>query len=606
MSAPEFDGATFAKRLNTSPGVYLMRDEKGKSLYVGKAKNLRKRVASYFDKRPKNTRTMSMVEKIRDIEVSLTRTEGEALLLENEWIKSLKPRYNILLRDDKSYPYISLSTRDEYPRISFHRGAQRGGGRFFGPFPSAASVRESIGLIQKLFRVRTCEDSIFQHRSRPCLQHQIKRCTAPCVGKVDQAAYGEDVRDAVLFLEGKNDNIIQRLVKRMETAAAAKEYERAADLRDQVQLLRQIQARQFVSDADGDADIIAVASSGTTSVVQMVSFRGGRNLGQRSFFPANSKGESHADILQAFLGQYYQGKVPPPILILSDNPPERELFGEVLSRLAGRKVRLIFRPRGSRAQWLKLAKSNAENAIRLHQAARSTIMEQLDSLAGLLKLPETPEYIECFDISHSSGKQTVGSCVVFSQNGPQNSLYRRFNLKNITPGDDYAAMRQVLQRRYQRLVAEHAILPDLIIVDGGKGQLRQAIEVINELGISEIPVLGIAKGPGRRAGYEEWVLPTAPFRLNPPPDSSAAHLVQQIRDEAHRFAITGHRSRRQKVSVRSGLESLPGIGSKRRRSLLQHFGGLQGVKKAGVEELAGVPGISRKLAEKIYLALHGS
>lgn len=605
MTKPLFDGANFARRLNTSPGVYLMRDENGKSLYVGKAKNLRKRVSSYFNNRPKNTRTMAMVDKIRDVEVSLTRTEGEALLLENEWIKSLKPRYNILLRDDKSYPYISLSTRDAFPRISFHRGAQRGGGRFFGPFPSAASVRESIGLIQKLFRVRTCEDSIFLHRSRPCLQHQIKRCTAPCVALIDQETYRENVNDAVLFLAGKNDNIIQRLIARMETASTNREYERAAELRDQVRLLRQIQARQFVSNADGDADIIAVASEGGASVVQLVSFRGGRNVGQRSFFPSNSRGEMHADILQAFLGQYYQGKPPPPVLIVSENPPERELFSKVLSRQAGRKVRLIYRPRGSRAQWLKLAKSNAENAIRLHQVAKSTILQQLDSLAGLLELSGAPERLECFDISHSSGKQTVGSCVVFDQNGSQNSLYRRFNLKNITPGDDYAAMRQVLQRRYRRLVTEEAILPDLIIVDGGQGQVRQAVEVIAELGLADIPILGIAKGPGRRAGYEEWVLPVKPFRLTPPPDSAAAHLVQRIRDEAHRFAITGHRSRRQKVSVRSGLESLPGIGAKRRRSLLQYFGGLQGVKKAAVEELACVPGISAKLAEKIFSALQG-
>lgn len=605
-SSKSFDGTHFARRLNTGPGVYLMRDTKGKALYVGKAKNLRKRVSSYFDKRPKNARTMLMVEKVREVEVSLTRTEAEALLLENEWIKSLKPRYNILLRDDKSYPSISLSMHDDFPRISFHRGAQARGGRYFGPYPGAASVRESIGLIQKLFRIRTCEDSFFLHRSRPCLQHQIKRCTAPCVALIDQDSYRDDVNDAVLFLEGKNDNIVQRLVKRMETASAAREYERAAQLRDQVQLLRQIQSRQFVSDSGSDADIIAVATEGSVSVVQLVSFRGGRNLGQRSFFPANIKGQQNAAILQAFLGQYYRDKPPPPLLVLSENPPERELFSEVLSRKAERKVRLVFRPRGTRAQWLKLTKTNAENVLRLHQAAKSTILQQLKALADLLQLADVPERIECFDISHSSGKQTVGSCVVFDQNGPQNSQYRRFNLNNITPGDDYAAMRQVLQRRYQRLVVEQAILPGLVIVDGGPGQLRQAVEVFAEFGLVDIPILAIAKGPGRRVGYEEWFMPVAPFRLNPSPDSVAGHLVQRIRDEAHRFAVTGHRSRRQKVSVRSGLESLPGIGAKRRRQLLQHFGGIQGVKKAGVDELTGVPGISEKLAQKIYSAFHGS
>ncbi len=606
MSATEtgFDGRKFARRLSAGPGVYLMRDAEGSALYVGKAANLRKRVSSYFDARPKIDRIMRMVARIHSIEVSLTRTEAEALLLENEWIKSLKPRYNVLLRDDKSYPWVMFGTDHEFPRIAFHRGGKDKKRVYLGPYPSASSVRESINLIQKLFLLRNCEDSYFSHRTRPCLQYQIKRCTAPCVDKVEAAAYSRQVEDALLFLRGNSQKVITRLIRRMEKAAELQQYEQAAQYRDQINHLKQMQARQFVSAGNGDLDIIALAKLQRRCAIEVISVRGGRSLGQRDYFPSQSEGHSEAEILQAFLGQFYRVRTAPPELIISHSIEQQELFESVFSERSGRKVRIQSRPRSHRKQWLELAGRNALNALHMRSSETSRISKQFEALAELLSMAEVPETIECFDISHTSGHKTVASCVVFGADGPVKSRYRRYNLKGFEPGDDYAAMREVLRRRYRKLQKDEGHLPDLIIVDGGKGQLGVALEALAECGLTDIPLMGVAKGPSRRAGYEEWVLPVKPYSLRPGPESSASHLVQQVRDEAHRFAITGHRGRRQKAVVHSVLEDIPGVGARRRRALLTHFGGIQGVRKAGVEELAGIPGINRQLAARIFKALH--
>ncbi len=599
-----FDGKALAARLPTRPGIYLMRDSDGTPLYVGKARNLRKRVASYFDARPKIERIMRMVARINQIEVSLTRTEGEALLLENEWIKSLKPRYNVLLKDDKSYPWIVLTTAHEFPQIAFHRGARDKRKRYFGPYPSASSVRESINLIQKLFRIRNCEDSYFSHRNRPCLQYQIRRCTAPCVGLVNQADYADQVQDAMLFLQGKNQKVLTRMISRMEQASSALEFEAAAMFRDQISSLKQMQAQQFVSGRQTDIDFIALAQERSQACVQLVSIRGGRNLGQRSYFPSQAEGYEAAEIMEAFMGQYYQDRQPPAHLVISHDLAHKKLLEEVFSTQAGRRVSIQSHPRGDRRQMLVSAVRNSRQALQMRLASKANMNVQFEALQTILGLEEVPGSLECFDISHTSGNQTVGSCVVFDSNGPVKSRYRRYNLKGITPGDDYAAMHQVLTRRYGRTQAEDGVFPDLLIIDGGKGQLKQAEQVLAEYGLAGIPMIGIAKGRSRRAGHEEWILAAPTRSLRPGPESPASHLVQQIRDEAHRFAITGHRGRRQKAATKSTLEKIPGIGPRRRRALLNHFGGLQGVNKAGVEELSSVPGISRILAEEIYRALH--
>jgi len=600
----DFDGKATASRLPTRPGVYLMRDGAGTPLYVGKARNLRKRVSSYFDARPKVERIMRMVARISQIEVSITRTEGEALLLENEWIKSLKPRYNILLRDDKSYPWIVITSSHDAPRIAFHRGSRDKSMDYFGPYPSASSVRESINLIQKLFRVRNCEDSYFAHRSRPCLQYQIRRCTAPCVGLVSKDKYAEQVKDAVLFLQGKDHKVLTRIISRMEKAAAELDFETAAMYRDQINSLKLMQAQQFVSGKQADIDFIALAQDQGQSCVQLVSIRGGRNLGQRNYFPSQAEGYTGAEVLEAFLGQYYQDRLPPGDLVVSHPLESESLLATVFTEQSGYKVSIQARPRGHRKKMLESALRNSRQALQMRLASKANMTAQFDALQSILQLEEPPGTVECFDISHTSGNQTVGACVVFDQNGPVKSRFRRYNLKGITPGDDYAAMRQVLTRRYGKMQTEEGLLPDLVIIDGGKGQLSQAEEVLAEFGFNGIPLMGVAKGRSRRAGHEEWIL-ASPYRsIRPGPEVPASHLVQKIRDEAHRFAITGHRGQRQKASTKSTLEKIPGIGPRRRRALLNHFGGLQGVNKAGIEEISSVPGISRLLAEEIFRALH--
>ena len=598
-----FDGRAYASRLPQAPGVYLMRDADEQALYVGKARNLRKRVASYFTKSDHSPRITRMLQKVAQMEISLTRTESDALLLENEWIKSLKPRYNIQLRDDKSYPFLHL-TGHAFPRVAFHRGARSTEGEYYGPYPSAGSVRRSIQLIQRLFRLRNCEDSFFEHRSRPCLQYQIERCTAPCVGYIDEPAYAARVQQARWFLEGRSQEVIDALVSEMESASEALEFERAADLRDQIRTLKKMQAQQFVAGSKTDTDIIAAAEQGGAVGLQVLSFRGGRNIGQRSYFPVNANGSRLEEVVDAFIGQFYQKRRPPESLVVSHAPENLDILESALSEAAGRSVDIQPNPRGERRRWLQQTRENAHNALSLKLASQASLARQFDALVTCLELDQVPERLECFDVSHVSGQQTVASCVVFDQNGPVKSQYRRFNLTGITPGDDYAGMHQVLTRRYTRQKREDAVLPDLLVVDGGKGQLNQALEVLEELGIADqMTVIGIAKGPSRRAGHEEWLVDDG-RSLQPGPDSPASHLMQRIRDEAHRFAITGHRGRRQKKARESSLEAIPGVGAKRRKALLSHFGGLRGVEGAGIAELATVPGISTQMAETIYRHLH--
>ncbi len=600
-----FDSAGFLKTLTSRPGVYRMFDANGQVLYVGKARNLKKRVSSYFRRSGLAPKTRALMKQMASVEVTVTATEAEALLLENNLIKLHRPRYNILLRDDKSYPYIYLSTDRQYPRLSFHRGARKGKGRYFGPYPSSGAVRESLHLLQKMFRVRQCEDSFFANRSRPCLQYQIKRCTAPCVGFISPEDYAQDVRHTVLFLEGKSTALNAELVERMEAAAAQLDYEQAAVYRDQIASLSRVQERQYVSGESGDMDIVAVALSGGLACVQVFFIRHGVNLGNKVFFPRIPRDSSEPEVLSAFVAQYYLEHPVPGRILLNCELDDADLLAEALSEKAQRKVVLSSRVRGERARWLQMGVENARQALAARLGSQAGMQRRLHLLQQLLELDEPPRRIECFDISHSQGEGTVASCVVFDREGARKSDYRRFNISDITPGDDYAAMEQALLRRYTRLKKEDAALPELLLIDGGKGQVSSAQKVMEELQISEILLVGVSKGPERRAGMEILHIPSQQRELDLAPDSPALHLVQQIRDEAHRFAITGHRQRRAKARNVSPLEGIPGVGPRRRQQLLKHFGGMQEVARAGVEDLGKVSGISRDLAQKIYDTFHG-
>ncbi len=605
---PSFDSKAFLKNLTSRPGVYRMLDAEGTVIYVGKAKNLKKRVSSYFRNQGLAPKTQALVSNIAAIEVTVTHTENEALLLENNLIKQLRPRYNILLRDDKSYPYLYLSD-DEFPRLGFHRGNRGKKGRYFGPYPSAAAVRESLNLLQKLFPVRQCEEHFYRNRSRPCLQYQIKRCTAPCVGLVSRERYAEEVRHAVMFLEGKDNAIIDELVQRMEQASNSLEFELAAHYRDQIANLRRVQEKQYVMGEGGDLDVVAARLRNGIGCVQVFFIRGGRNLGNKSYFPSHTAESDEADLLQAFLPQYYlaegrSGSSLPGEILLSTHLPEQELLQQVLSEKAGRKLALSDRVRGDRARWLELAVTNAEQALSSHLAAKANIYARFIALQEAFSLAEMPQRLECFDISHTMGEATVASCVVFDTNGALKSDYRRFNIEGITPGDDYAAMRQALTRRFKRLKEGEGKFPDILLIDGGKGQLAQAEEVMAELQIAGVMLIGVAKGPERRPGLEQLILSGQAQPTILPADSPALHLVQQVRDEAHRFAITGHRQRRAKARRSSVLEGIPGLGPKRRQQLLKQFGGLQEVARAGVDDLCKIKGISRQLAQSIYDVFH--
>lgn len=600
-----FDHKAFLKTLTTRPGVYRMLDRDGTILYVGKAGDLKKRVTSYFRKSGLSVKTQSLVEQIADIEVTVTRTEAEALLLESNLIKQHRPRYNILLRDDKSYPYIYLSSDQDFPRLCLHRGARRRKGRYFGPYPSALSVRDSLQLLQKLFRVRQCEDSFFANRSRPCLQYQIKRCAAPCVGLIDKARYAADVERTVMFLEGRSSEVIDGLVTEMEAAAAAHEYEQAAVYRDLIASLGRVQEKQYISKQGGDVDIVACLTDKGSACVQVFYIRGGRNLGNAVFFPKVPLETPAADVLSAFLPQYYLGKDVPGEVLLSHALEDDEVLSKVLSEHAGHRVRVRANVRGDRAQWIKMALSNAELALTTHINTRKGFSGRLQSLTEALGLDEVPERIECFDISHTSGESTVASCVVFGLEGPLKSDYRRFNIRDIQPGDDYGAMEQALTRRYTRLKKGEGKLPDILFIDGGKGQVSSACKALEELQVTDVRIIGVAKGPGRKPGLETLYIPGRSTAVTLLADSPALHLIQQVRDEAHRFAITGHRQRRARTRSTSPLEHIPGVGPKRRQQLLQQLGGLREVARAGVDELARIKGINRRLAQQIYDAFHG-
>ncbi|BCO30653.1 UvrABC system protein C [Thiohalobacter sp. COW1] len=599
-----FDAQGFLRTLTPRPGVYRMLDANGEVLYVGKARNLKRRLASYFRKSGLPIKTVALMGQMADIEVTVTHTESEALILEHTLIKAHQPRYNVLLRDDKSYPYIYISTDQDYPRITVHRGAKRGKGRYFGPYPNASAVRESLHLLQKVFRVRQCEDSFFANRTRPCLQYQIKRCTAPCVGYISPGDYAEDVDLTIRFLEGKNTELIDELAQRMEAAAEALEYEQAARYRDQIASLRRVQERQYVSGERGDLDIVAAVQQGGLVCVQVFYIRAGRNLGNKVFFPRAPDQAGLDEVLHAFLVQYYLEHEVPQTILLNAEPEDRELIETVLAERAGHRVELRHRVRGERARWLAMAERNAEHALQARLASRSGMQQRMEDLQQLLNLEEPPERIECFDISHTRGEATVASCVVFNAEGPLKSDYRRFNIEGIEPGDDYAAMAQALQRRYLRLQEGEGKLPDILLIDGGKGQVGMAVKVLEELQVQGVLIVGVAKGPERRPGHETLIVPGR-GELHPPADSRAFHLIQQVRDEAHRFAITGHRHRRGKARTSSPLEGIPGVGPKRRQQLLRQFGGLREVERAGVEDLARVKGISRELARQIYAAFHG-
>ncbi len=606
-----FCGHSFARSLPGKPGVYRLLAE-GKVIYVGKARNLKKRVASYFRSgRQLGAKIAAMVAQVTAIEVTVTHTENEALILESNQIKDLKPRYNVVLRDDKSYPYIYLSTDQEFPRISFHRGARSGKGRYFGPYPSAGAVRSTLSLLQKLFMIRLCEDSFFRNRTRPCLQYQIKRCTAPCVGLIDADSYREDMQHAQMFLEGRNQEVIEALIERMTESAAGREYERAARYRDQIYALQRVQQKQYISAERGDLDIVACAVKDGIGAVQVFFIRKGHNLGNKTFFPRHPREDTSPEILAAFLSQYYLAPAPraerqiPAEIICNHALDEFVLLSEVLSGVAQKKVRITFDVRGERARWLQMAVANAEIAALQRAQACASYLARFDALREALQL-EPIKRIECFDVSHTGGEAAVASCVVFGQEGPIKSAYRRFNIKGVAPGDDYAAMHEALTRCYTRRQREEAILPDLVLIDGGKGQVTQAREVLEKLQLNDLSVIGVAKGQSRKPGLETLVLWDGSFGPRLAPQSEALHLIQEIRDEAHRFAITGHRQRRAKRRSESPLEHIGGIGRIRRQRLMQHFGGLQGVERAGVEDLTKVPGISRELAQKIYDNFHGS
>lgn len=601
-----FDSKAFLANLSSRPGVYQMYDKHDKILYVGKARNLKNRVSSYFRGSGQGTKTRALVSHIRRIEVTLTHSETEALLLEQNLIKAQRPPYNILLRDDKSYPYIFISATDDFPAVRFHRGAKKAKGQYFGPFPSGGAVRESLNLLQKLFKIRQCEDSFFRNRSRPCLQHQIKRCTAPCVGLIDKERYAEDLRHASMFLEGKNQAVTAELAERMDAASSHLNFELAAELRDQISALRQVQEQQYVSGSGGEADVFGCAINSGSISIHALFVRGGRIIGSKAYHPKLSLEGSESELLSSFIAQFYLSgaREVPTSIILPFALDDAEVIGQAITEKTTKRVQITHNVRGDRAGWQRLAQTNANQQLVSHLASKQNISNRFLALQDLLDFDTAIRRMECFDISHSSGEATVASCVVFDENGPLKSDYRHFNIEGITAGDDYAAMQQALERRYTRLKKGEGKLPDLLIIDGGKGQVSQAMTVLESLQITEVTVIGIAKGTTRKAGFEFLVNGQTGEESVIPSDSGALHLLQHIRDEAHRFAITGHRARRAKVRKRSLLEDIPGIGQKRRRELLKYFGSIKEIENASIEEIAKVSTISAKLAQEIWLCLH--
>lgn len=599
-----FDLEGFLNTLTQRPGVYRMLDSRGEVIYVGKAKNLKKRVSSYFRSRESSPKQQAMVARIHSIDVRVTHSEAEALLLESQLIKRHRPRYNITLRDDKSYPAIYVSTHQTFPRLSFHRGAKQRQGQYFGPYPSASAVRESLKLLQKVFPVRQCRDSFFENRSRPCLEYQIERCTAPCVGLISSDDYAEDVRDTLMFLEGDGTHLIETLAQRMEKASSDLEFEKAARYRDQIATLRTVLEKQSVHGEQGDLDIIACVAEGPTACVQMTFIRHGQQIGDRNYFPAIHEETDLGKILQTFIVQYYVSKPVPREILVSTAPDETRLIEEALSQQAGHSVRIVSHPRGERARRVQLALTNAEHALSTKLSSRQSLFERYLALGEALQLPSTPRRLECFDISHTQGELTVASCVVFDHQGPLKTAYRRFNIEGIQGGDDYAALQQAVTRRYQRIRTGEYDPPDILFIDGGRGQVNAVRESLETLGMNEVKIIGVAKGPDRKPGQEVLISGESGHTFMLPSHSPALLLIQQIRDEAHRFAITGHRQRRAKARTQSSLDGIPGLGSKRRQQLLRQFGGIREIERASIETLAQVEGISQQLAERIYEHLH--
>jgi excinuclease ABC subunit C len=599
-----FDAKVFVDSLPGRPGVYRMLDAHGEILYVGKARNLKNRVGSYFLPSNVQPKVQALIGKTVNMEVTIANSETEALLLEYNLIKRHRPRFNVVLRDDKSFPYLHLETDHEFPRLNFYRGSRKEPGKYFGPYPSAGAVRDTLQQLQKLFRIRNCDDTYFANRSRPCLQYQIQRCTAPCVGLVSKEHYARDVSAAIKVLEGRNDEVGEDLSRRMEAAAGRLDFEEAAQLRDQLAKLKVIQAQQIVTaDADHDADVIAIAAAGGEYCVALMFVRAGRSLGSTTFFPKAPLAEK-PEVLAAFVMQYYLERDAPAEIIVEEAFDEMPLLQSTLAERLSHKVRICASVRGIRARWLEMMRNNAEQALNMRRLARVQVESSLEDLREAFDLEETPNRLECFDISHTGGTDTVASCVVFGVEGPLKSDYRRFNIEGIQPGDDYAAMYQALTRRYKRVRDGETPKPDVLLIDGGKGQLAEAAKVLGELGIEGVTLIGVAKGVDRRAGQEQLFLlgHDTPFIL--PPDSRALHLIQRVRDEAHRFAIAGHRRKRAKRHSQSILETIPGLGPVKRRELLRQFGGLQGILRAGVDDFTQIRGLGRELAQVIYEHLH--
>ena len=604
MSA--FDSAAFLKNLTSQPGVYRMYNAQEEVIYVGKAKNLKKRVSSYFRMNVDNAKTRSLVMQIANMDVTVVNSETEAFLLENNFIKKYKPRYNVVMRDDKSYPFIFLSAH-QHPRLSFHRGPQTKKGEYFGPYPSAGAVRESLRSMQRIFPVRQCEDSYYRARSRPCLQYQMQRCSAPCVeGYVSDEEYNEQIDLARLFLKGKNQQVIGTLVDKMEKASEALNFEAAARYRDQINTLRKVQERQWVAGTQDEMDVFGFAVKGNMACIQVMFIRDSQLLGSKAFFPKVPNTADEQEIFESFLLQFYLAgnKLIPKQMVFASALSDEDAIADLLSGEAGYRVNFFKGAREEKRRYLELAQANAETALEAQYGEQKSVFARYLDLETALELDAPLQRMECFDISHTSGEQTVASCVVFNREGPLKSDYRRYNIEGITPGDDYAAMAQALKRRYKS-VKEVQKIPDLLLIDGGKGQLSQAETFFEDWPHDKKPMLlGVAKGTTRKPGLETIILADSHDTVPMDSHSPALHLIQHIRDESHRFAITGHRNRRQKVKTTSSLETIPGVGAKRRQTLLKYMGGLQGLKKASKDEIASVPGISKELADTIYDHLH--
>lgn len=601
-----FSAEIFLETLTHRPGVYKMRNQEGKIIYIGKARDLKRRVSSYFGSGQTTAKHRVLVAQIRSVEVTVTHTEGEALLLESQLIKRYKPRYNITLRDDKSYPYIYVSTHQPFPRLTFHRGAKKKEGRYFGPYPSAGAVRECLNVLQKVFPIRQCDDSYFRNRSRPCLQYQIKRCTAPCVDLIDDSSYRKDVDDTLLFLEGRSDQLISALIKRMEHSSKALEFEKAAHYRDQIATLRTVLEKQFVSGNKGNTDIVSCASRDSMACVQVVFIRNGQHIGDKTFFPRIPGDRMAVSVLEAFIPQFYLDKKTPNEIIVSHKIANSQVLEEMLSSEAQHRVRIRYHPRGDRLKWLRMAEKNAENMLNSRLSNKQNLHGRFLSLKHELGCNNQPRRLECFDISHTHGDQTVASCVVFDQDGPVKSAYRLFNIEGINRGDDYAALAQAVRRRYKKIQSGEHQVPDILFIDGGKGQVNAVQKSLVDLAFTDIMIAGIAKGRDRKAGMEAIFVSGDSQPVSFSDDSPALLLIRQIRDEAHRFAITGHRRRRRNTKNQSVLETIEGLGPKRRQLLLRQFGGLNGIRKAGIDDLATIQGISRRLAQRIFDNFHES